>query len=81
MTTLQILKGSFNKKEAIDLITEIINIKVKYQEEKINGTINEEDIKMREQRIKHLQNELHKARSIIDKQTEPISLDGHININ
>lgn len=81
MTTLQILKGSFNKKEAIDLITEIINIKVKYQEEKINGTINEEDIKMREQRIKHLQNELHKARSIIEKQTEPINLDGHININ
>lgn len=81
MTALQILKGSFNKKEALDLITEIIHVKVRFHEDKINKTTNEEDIKIREQRIKQLQKDLYEARNLIEKQKSSINLNGSITIN
>lgn len=59
---LQLLKGQFSAADAIDLLTQVVQVKIKFHERKIQLTHNEEDIKMREKRIKELQDSLHAAK-------------------
>ncbi|MBS1635674.1 MAG: hypothetical protein JST26_07100 [Bacteroidetes bacterium] len=75
---LQLLKGSFTKEEAISLLTRLVDVKIKYHEDKIHQTSSEEDIKMRENRIKQLQKELYEARLHIEKQQGRIELNSEI---
>ena len=49
---IQLIQGQFGGKEAIELITQMIHAKVKFHENIIGNNDNEEDIKMRENRIK-----------------------------
>ena len=63
---IQLIQGQFNAKDAIDTITQMIHVKVKYHENRINSSSNEEDIKMRETKIKRLQKELYEARNYIE---------------
>lgn len=78
--TLSILKGDFNKNEAIEILTQIIHIKIKYHENKINTSHNIEDIKMREKRITELQKDLFEARKYIN-QKEKLSLESEITLS
>lgn len=78
--TLQLLKGTFTKQEAINLITQMIAVKIKFHENSILKTDNEEDIKMREGRIRQLQKELYEARIYIEHQDEPVELFGEVKI-
>ncbi len=65
---INLIQGSYQPSEAISLITKLIEEKIKFQEDKITRSCNEEDIKMREFRIKELQNELATVRKgILDK--------------
>lgn len=77
---LQLIKGHFAAQDAVNIITSIIDVKIKYHEGKINAASSEEDIKMRERRIKQLQKELFQVRQHIGKKTGKISLDSTINI-
>ncbi|MBL7918943.1 MAG: hypothetical protein JNJ40_01435 [Bacteroidia bacterium] len=79
--TVNIIKGTFNKVEAISLLTKMIDVKIKFQEDKIHLTQNEEDIKMREMRIKQLQKELFETRHFIDNHPEPISIKAKIELS
>ena len=45
----------------------MIHVKIKYHEDKIKICQNEEDVKMREKKIKFLQRELSEAREYIEK--------------
>ncbi|MFN3666553.1 MAG: hypothetical protein ACK4S0_10365 [Sediminibacterium sp.] len=74
MVQLQLIKGSFDKSEALELISQMVHVKIKYHENKIKGSEKEEDIKMREKRIKQLQHEFHELR------TQLMSVDQTINI-
>lgn len=78
---VNIIKGTFNKVEAISLLTKMIEVKIKFQEDKIHVTQNEEDIKMRETRIKQLQKELFETRNFIDNHPEPISINAKIELS
>jgi hypothetical protein len=77
---LNLIKGSFTAKEAQELITELIHVKIKFHENKIKLADQEEDIKMREKRIKQLQKELYEVKNYIDRKKESISLFGEINL-
>lgn len=77
---LQLIKGHFTPQDAVDLITRIIDIKIKYHEGKITSKSSEEDIKMREKRIKQLQKELFEVRQYIGRKTGKISLDSTLTI-
>lgn len=59
---LQIINGTFSKTEALDLITQMVGVKIKFHEDRIGRDTSEEDCKMREAKIKHLQNELAKLK-------------------
>jgi hypothetical protein len=76
--TVHLLKGTFEKEDAINLLTKMIDAKIKYHEEKIFKTDNEEDIKMREQRIRQLQRELYEARVFIEKKGKMIEINADI---
>jgi len=77
---LQLIKGYFDPQEAVEIVTRIIDVKVKYHEGKITSESTMEDIKMREQRIKLLQKELFEVRRYIDKKEGKISLNSTITI-
>ena len=78
---LSLIKGNFTSKEAIELITELIHVKIKFHENKIKLADHEEDIKMREKRIKQLQKELYEVKNYIDRKKGNISLFGEISLN
>lgn len=78
--TFNILKGIFTKKEAIELLTQMVHIKIKYQETKISHSNDEKEVRMREARIRSLQKHLYEARELIENNKEAICLNGQINI-
>ena len=77
---IQLLQGNFIAAEATELLSQLIQVKIKFHENKINGTHNEEDIKMRERRIKKLQHDLQEMRQHIGKKTGMISMESKINV-
>lgn len=78
---LNLVKGSFEKEEALDIIAQMIQIKIKFHERKIQSDSNEEDIKMRELRIKQLQQELFHARQFIQNKANNVSIQANIALD
>lgn len=80
--TINLLKGSFLAKDLEKIITEMIQVKIKYHEEKIKSSDEEETIKMRENRIIKLQNNLKEVRAFIKSNPEAIiNADAEIEIS
>lgn len=77
---IQLIQGQFNVKDAIDIITQMIHIEVKYHENKISNTSNEEDIKFCETKIKRLQKDLFEIRKFVETKGKKISLESTIKI-
>jgi hypothetical protein len=77
---LHLIDGQFSATDAIAIITQLIEVKIKYQENKIKSSHNEEDIKMREHKIKTLQKELADSRVYIQNQTGDIFIKSTINL-
>lgn len=77
---LQFINGEFSQSEAISLITQLVEVKIKYQEQKIKNSQNEEDVKMRELKIISLQKELADTRGYILKNTNNITITSTINL-
>lgn len=59
---IKLIQGEFSGNDAIELIGQMIQVKIKYHENKINNRSNEEDIKSFEVKIKQLQKELFELR-------------------
>lgn len=78
---ITLIQGTYTPTEAIDLVTGLVGEKIKFQEEKIGKSSNEEDIKMRERRIKDLQNELAQVRKSIREHKQYVELKSVIEIN
>lgn len=77
---IQLIKGTFDAKEATDIITQMIHVKIKFHESKISNLSNEEDIKFREGRIKQLQKELYEAVKYFKETKNTIDLSSDIEI-
>lgn len=77
---IQLIEGAFNANDAIELIAQMINIKIKYHEDKINSQSNEEDIKTREAKIKQLQKELFELRKTINSKINRVKVEAIIKI-
>ena len=79
MNSFKLIKGHFSATDAIDIITQMVQVKIKFHESKITNTSNEEDSKMQEKRIKELQNELQNLRNTILSGKGIVELDALIN--
>ncbi|MBI1267796.1 MAG: hypothetical protein GC193_10250 [Cryomorphaceae bacterium] len=71
---IEIIKGAYSSADAAELLIRIVDAKIKFHEGKINASDNEEDIKMRENRIRKLQQDLHEVRQYLK------NADGRINL-
>lgn len=78
---LQLIKGSFTPAEAVDLLTQMVHVKIKFHEDKIEKSLAEEDIKMREKRIKELQQDLNKVRQAIMSKETACGIEALITIS
>jgi len=76
---VQLIDGQFTSQEALDILTQMIHVKIKFHEGKINNTSTEEDIKWREQKIKNLQKSLYEVRQEIEKQTNNIHIVAEVS--
>ena len=77
---ISLIKGHFPQADALDLLTQLVQVKIKYHEDKIGLSQNEEDMKMRERRIKELQHNLHSVRQQILMKDSLCELNADINI-
>jgi hypothetical protein len=77
---IHLIQGEFNPKDALDLVTKMIHVKIKYHESKISENSSEEDIKYRETKIKKLQKELYDFRKGIDEKVKCIRLNSTVQI-
>ena len=75
---IQLIEGQFNKKEALELITQMIHIKIKFHENKISNNSNEEDVKYRETKIKNLQKELFELKYYLDNNGNSVKLEAKV---
>ncbi len=78
---VKLISGEFNALEGLDIITQMIQIKIKNHENKINNLSNEEDIKIRENKIKELQKELYELRNNLNNNRQNVKLDATIHVN
>jgi len=76
-----LIEGTFEKGDAIELINQLFATKIKFHENKISTSLNEEDIKMRETKIKRLQQGMADARKEIAAHGQKINLHSEINLS
>ena len=77
---LQLIQGEFSSKDAIELIAQMVHIKIKYHENKINNHSTEEDIKARESKIKSLQKELFELRQNLNSKGQNVKMEAFIDV-
>lgn len=62
---IQLIKGNFSKEESLDLLSQLIQVKIRFHENKISREHDEADIKMRETRIRQLQQDFHNLKAAL----------------
>ncbi|MFN7846560.1 MAG: hypothetical protein ACK5P4_04995 [Bacteroidota bacterium] len=77
---LHLFQGEFTAQDTLDLIVQLINVKIKYHENKILKNNNEEDTKYRESRIKLLQSELAELKSKIALNDKNLKVSAIIHV-
>jgi cob(I)alamin adenosyltransferase len=78
---IQLIQGNFDAKDALAIITQMIDVKIKYHESKISSNNNEEDIKFREAKIKRLQKDLFDIRNFILDSGGKINIQSEIHLS
>lgn len=67
---LQLIEGVFNRHELMDIISRMIDVKINYHVDKIEKSSDEDDIKMRERKIRQLQETMHSCRQTLKNQDD-----------
>ena len=78
--TIPLIEGAFKSNDAINLLSNIIESKIKFHETKIKDTDVEEDIKYRETKIKQLQNLAFELKETLKMKNQIIELNAIIKI-
>ena len=75
---IQLMEGKSRYKDVFELLSQMINLKIRYPESQIDMDSNEEDIKPLESKIIKLQNELFELRPTTDSKSENLIIEGII---
>jgi hypothetical protein len=78
---ISLINGSFSKNDALHLIDQLMHVKVKFHEDKINKNQNLDDIKTREKRIIQIQNQLRACKETLFNLDGDVVINGNIKIN
>ncbi|MDZ4667339.1 MAG: hypothetical protein SGJ00_05590 [bacterium] len=77
---IQLIDGEFLPQEALEILTQMISIKIKFHEGKISKNEVEEDVKAREAKIKRLQKDLYELRKAITSGENSVHISAQISI-
>lgn len=77
---ITLLKGSFEPAELADLMRSLVKVKISFHEDKIRSEDSEEQIKMREARIRQLQNELSEVLADIRQASGPLNAEANVTL-
>lgn len=77
---IQLVEGDFNKADTLELLSQMIQVKIRYHEKSIQKNSSEEDIKYRESKIKFLQDELLQLREEINRFSNHVHLHATITM-
>lgn len=77
---IPLVEGNFSKKDATDIITQLIHIKIKFLESKINSCASEEEIKRHKRKVNQLQKYLFEFKNFIEQQTDELIINSEIQI-
>jgi hypothetical protein len=77
---IKLVTGSFEQREALDLITRLIDVKIRFHEERIRKSDQEEDIKQRESKIIRLQQDLYTIRQELGRSDKLVSIDAELHV-
>lgn len=77
---ISLIKGAFEADDLLEIITQMIHVKIKFHEEQIKYNDSEEHIKMREKRIVELQRDLFELRNTIKHNHTKVFVDADIKI-
>lgn len=78
---IQLIHGEFSSNDTLNIIAEMIQIKIKYHENAIYKNSSEEDIKYRESKIKYLQNELHELKNHLNVKSGKVNIHAAISLS
>lgn len=77
---IPLVQGNFSSTDSFEILNQMVQLKVKFHENKISKTSNEEDIKYRETKIKRLQHDLMELKKYIDDCKSSLSVDVQVKI-
>lgn len=77
---LKLIHGEYTPNEALTLVTNLVEVKVKFLENQINQQTDEADIKVRETKIKRLQAELHEYRSFVMGSSKAVNVEAIVSL-
>ncbi len=77
---IQLIQDEFDSNDALELIAQIVHVKIKYHELKKNIDTSENNIKRRETKINRLQKELFELRKTIHSKTNGVKIEAIIKI-
>jgi|GEM_PF-7006661 len=78
---IELISGTYNSNETLDLVTELVHVKIKYLEKKIESSMSEEEIKVRENRIKNLQREFYDFKQRVNQKDGRCKIQSTIQLN
>jgi regulator of sigma D len=77
---ISLIKGTFESAELLEIISQMIHVKIKYHENQIKYHDSEENIKMREKRIIELQKDLYEVRNAFLHADKIVHADAEIEL-
>jgi hypothetical protein len=78
---IQLIQGEFSTADSMNIVAEMIKVKIRYHENAISRNSSEEDIKYRETKIKYLQDELHELKKHLSQKDRKVSMHATITMD
>ncbi len=78
---IQLIQGEFTTSDSLSIVTQMIEVKIKFHENAIARNSSEEDISYRESKIRTLQAELHELRKQFSQKDQKLSMHATITVN
>lgn len=77
---LQLIDGMYQAREAVELLGALVRVKIAHLEDRISSALNEEDIKLVENRIKQLQREWSELQAQLRRGEQSCKLETTVEI-
>ena len=78
---IQLINGTFTPSESIDLLTQLLQVKIKFIENKILKSHHEEDVKSKENKIIKLQNTISTLNEFARNSNLDLKIESEINLS